>query len=77
MSRPNNSIGHIKLPGDTDQRPIVPTQVTDGTNVLVCPTLPQDGEIVGAFSKTYTGLIGTTAAYKNASFYLVNIKPDS
>jgi len=27
MGKPNNSIGHVKLPGESVQRPIVPQQL--------------------------------------------------
>lgn len=53
MSKPNNSISKIKLPGENTGRPIVPTMLSDGTttNIATLPTLSQD-EILGLEKNT-------------------------
>ncbi len=47
MSRPNNSIGKIKLPGESAQRPIIPQGLWDGTTnyLATLPTLTKDSKI--------------------------------
>ena len=41
MSKPNNSIANIKLPGENSQRPIVPYAVGYSSNNSYQATLPQ------------------------------------
>lgn len=40
MSKPNNSIANIKLPGENSQRPIIPYSVTWASNSSYQVTLP-------------------------------------
>lgn len=59
MGKPNNSIGHVKLPGESVQRPIVPQQLWDGTTNYAAslPTLTEDSKILlSAVSVTYAQL---------------------
>lgn len=65
MAKPNNSIGKIKLPGESEKRPIIPQAIWDGTNdyQAILPAMSQD-EILALMSdlKFYT----TTAPTANA-----------
>lgn len=72
MAKPNNSIGKIKLPGESTQRPIIPQALWDGTTnyQATLPTLTADSTIALASQlyKVYISnnsgkvyLTGTTA----------------
>ena len=83
MALPTKKINKVTLPGDVNGSKtydIVPTILSDGTTnySATLPTLNQDSVIaVKSETKTYTGLIATSNEYKNASFYFINVMPDT
>jgi len=75
MSKPNNSISKIKLPGESTGRPIVPNMFSDGTtsNIATLKTLSEDKNLtVEGIEKTLTNT--TLARY--SYFYFGEIIPD-
>lgn len=70
MSRPTNSIGYIKLPGETENRPLVPYALGYGTSNSYQATLPQltaDSEIIiNKQNQTISGYKNFTSGLKTA-----------
>lgn len=71
MSRPTNSIGYIKLPGETENRPLVPYALGYGTSNSYQATLPQltaDSEIIiDKQDQTISGYKNFTSGLKTTS----------
>lgn len=70
MAKPNNAIATVKLPGDTNARPIIPYYVGYASNNNYVATLPQltsDAQfIINKLNQT----IGGTKSFSNTPHFL-------
>ena len=64
MSKPNDSLKHVKLPGENTQREIIPSRLTDDTHVAELPSMSKDG-IISLTEREYKDTTNNFSGYQS------------